>query len=236
MKRFDVEMLVDEILDDIREEYADLESDFYGDCYPNEIMEIENRLEMTDDEEEIEDYKREIRDVFMSYVNSMYCVIYNGCFDESDELILYPSEEEAITESKKIMNDNIHNINVTKYVDFMRRNYNHIYLIRDKWHLLNKGEIGIWKKGYKLYEDNKTKLNVDLGAYVWLKSIADNKRFLEVYEECMFFNELVNDYYNQLKNGLELTISSTYLDKRDLKYKNKVIKLIEHVEKKYKLK
>lgn len=48
--RYEIEQAVAETISDFAYEY-DLPQDFYGDCYPAEIMELENRMEtMTDDE------------------------------------------------------------------------------------------------------------------------------------------------------------------------------------------
>lgn len=50
MTRFEIEMKVAEVMCAFAAEH-DLEMDFYGDCYPQEIMELENRMERMNDEQ-----------------------------------------------------------------------------------------------------------------------------------------------------------------------------------------
>lgn len=47
---FTVEMLVSDIMNDFADEH-ELERDFYGDCYPTEIMELEVRMKYMTEEE-----------------------------------------------------------------------------------------------------------------------------------------------------------------------------------------
>lgn len=61
--RFEIEMMVAKVIDDFAEE-NELESDFYGDCYPQEIMQLENRMERMTREEidtALEDLKEDLK-------------------------------------------------------------------------------------------------------------------------------------------------------------------------------
>ena len=49
--RYEIEQDVEWIAREIAED-NDLESDFYGDCYPDEIMSLENRMELAETQEE----------------------------------------------------------------------------------------------------------------------------------------------------------------------------------------
>ncbi len=64
--RYEVECDIRDIAEEIAEE-NDLEKDFYGDCYPLEIMEIENAMERVDDEE-YQNLLQEAKEIFESYI------------------------------------------------------------------------------------------------------------------------------------------------------------------------
>lgn len=68
MTRYEAEMMVRDVVDELIDEY-DLEDDFYGDCYPQEVLELENRLEITNDQEEIDEIIKEVRDILKSYID-----------------------------------------------------------------------------------------------------------------------------------------------------------------------
>lgn len=51
LTRYEVEMKVRDIVDEIAEE-NEVEKDFYGDCYPDEVMKLENMIELESNEEE----------------------------------------------------------------------------------------------------------------------------------------------------------------------------------------
>ena len=59
---YDMRLLVEEIAND-----NDVEKDFYGDCYPIEIMEIENAMVRADDEE-YQNLLQEAKEIFESYL------------------------------------------------------------------------------------------------------------------------------------------------------------------------
>lgn len=66
MKRlnsYEVSRLIDEIEEDIRYKY-DLDSNWYGDCFPVEILDLETKISVCKDEEEFEYLKTEIRGLF----------------------------------------------------------------------------------------------------------------------------------------------------------------------------
>lgn len=66
MKRYNVEQYVGQLIDEFINE-NDLEYDFYGDCLPEEIMKIENRMEfMNEDDWSI--YDSEIYSILESYM------------------------------------------------------------------------------------------------------------------------------------------------------------------------
>lgn len=68
MARYEIEYAVSRIAEDVQEEYG-LESNFYGDCYPHEIMELENQMESVD-QEELQEMLDELREIFESYAES----------------------------------------------------------------------------------------------------------------------------------------------------------------------
>lgn len=68
MTRYEAEMIVRDVVDELIDEY-DLEDNFYGDCYPQEVLELENRLERTNNQEEIDEIIKEVIDIFKSYID-----------------------------------------------------------------------------------------------------------------------------------------------------------------------
>ena len=69
MKRtsYEVEMAIRDIVDDIATTY-NLESDFYGDCYPETLMTLESRMKFYNDVKYHEALK-EARDILMGYIH-----------------------------------------------------------------------------------------------------------------------------------------------------------------------
>lgn len=68
MKRYEVECTISRIADDVQEEY-NLNNNFYGDCYPDEIMDLENKMEL-EDKEELHKLIDEAIELFKSYAES----------------------------------------------------------------------------------------------------------------------------------------------------------------------
>lgn len=64
--RYEVEARVHDIVDEIADEY-DVEKDFYGDCYPDEVMKLENQIELEIDQSEREVMFNEIREILEGY-------------------------------------------------------------------------------------------------------------------------------------------------------------------------
>lgn len=62
LTRYEVEMEVRDIVNDIAEE-NEVEKDFYGDCYPDEVMKLENMIEFEKDEDERNAMFDEIREI-----------------------------------------------------------------------------------------------------------------------------------------------------------------------------
>ena len=50
MTRYEIEMMIADAFATFANEH-ELENDFYGDCYPQEVMHLENRMERMNDEE-----------------------------------------------------------------------------------------------------------------------------------------------------------------------------------------
>lgn len=67
MTRYEVEAKVRDIVDEVADE-NDLEKDFFGDCYPDDVMHLENRIALERDSKERERMFKEIREIFMNYV------------------------------------------------------------------------------------------------------------------------------------------------------------------------
>lgn len=67
MNRFEIEMKVNDIVDEIADEY-EVDKNFYGDCYPDEVMKLENRIEREKDNDERNRMFDEIREIFKEYI------------------------------------------------------------------------------------------------------------------------------------------------------------------------
>ena len=67
--RYDVESRISEIAHDIAEEY-DIPADYYGDCYCNEIFQIEDHLESEESPYERSKLMKKAEDIFRSYAES----------------------------------------------------------------------------------------------------------------------------------------------------------------------
>lgn len=67
MTRHEVESDMRELALNIAIAY-DLEDDFYGDCYPDEIIEIENKMAKTVHPDDYLDLLDEAREIFESYI------------------------------------------------------------------------------------------------------------------------------------------------------------------------
>ena len=63
--RYEIEQDVEWIAREIAED-NDLESDFYGDCYPDEIISLENRLEQAGSQEEYDSLLDQVKEEFMN--------------------------------------------------------------------------------------------------------------------------------------------------------------------------
>ena len=59
---YDVNMIVENLIDE-----CDLESDFYGDCYPQEVFQLENKMERCN-EEDYQELLNEVKEIFESYI------------------------------------------------------------------------------------------------------------------------------------------------------------------------
>ena len=67
MKRYEIEQLINQVMHDFANE-NNLESDFYGDCYPEEIRSLENRMERMSQEEideSVEELKEDLKDWYL---------------------------------------------------------------------------------------------------------------------------------------------------------------------------
>lgn len=64
--RYDVEYDMRLLAEEIASE-NDVDNDFYGDCYPSEIIEIENAM-MRADDDEYEDLLKEATEIFESFI------------------------------------------------------------------------------------------------------------------------------------------------------------------------
>lgn len=63
--RYEVEQDVEWIAREIAED-NDLESNFYGDCYPDEILSLENRLEQAGSQEEYDSLLDQVKEEFLN--------------------------------------------------------------------------------------------------------------------------------------------------------------------------
>ena len=63
--RYEVEQDVEWIAREIAED-NDLESNFRGDCYPYEILSLENRLEQAETQEEYDSLLDQVKEEFMN--------------------------------------------------------------------------------------------------------------------------------------------------------------------------
>ena len=63
--RYEIEQDVEWIAKEIAED-NDLESNFYGDCYPDGIMDLENRLEQAETQEEYDSLLDKVKEEFLN--------------------------------------------------------------------------------------------------------------------------------------------------------------------------
>lgn len=64
--RYDVEYDVRLLAEEIASE-NDVDNDFYGDCYPSEIMEIKNAM-MRANDEEYQEFLNQAKEIFESFI------------------------------------------------------------------------------------------------------------------------------------------------------------------------
>lgn len=66
MTRYEIEKLTNEIAHSVADDY-NLENDFYGDCFPEEVMNLEDAIQRSRNEDEISQYFGEIEEIFIYY-------------------------------------------------------------------------------------------------------------------------------------------------------------------------
>lgn len=121
MKRYEIEYMFNDVVEDLLCDYPDLNNDFYGDSIPDEIRKIENELEFTEDKNEIEEHKEEIRNILLNYIKSYYCIFCDDDGSGYGEFFgVYPNEDDAIEKAKelKFSNENVE-ITITNYYDLL---------------------------------------------------------------------------------------------------------------------
>lgn len=67
--RYEIEQDVEWIAREIAED-NDLESNFYGDCYPDAVLNLENRLEQAETQEEYDSLLEQVKEEFMNCLPS----------------------------------------------------------------------------------------------------------------------------------------------------------------------
>ena len=65
--RYNIEYDVNMIIENLIDEY-DVENNFYGDCYPQEVFHLENKMEQCRDEEDYQELLDEVKEIFESYI------------------------------------------------------------------------------------------------------------------------------------------------------------------------
>lgn len=65
--RYDVEYDVNMIVENLIDEY-DVENNFYGDCYPQEVLRLENKMEKCTNIEDYQELLNEVKEIFESYI------------------------------------------------------------------------------------------------------------------------------------------------------------------------
>lgn len=65
--RYEVECDIRDIVEEISKE-NDLDKEFYGDCYPLEIMEIERDMSKCNDDLEYQELIKQAKEIFESYI------------------------------------------------------------------------------------------------------------------------------------------------------------------------
>lgn len=63
LNSYEVSSMIDEIEQDVRNKY-DLEDNWYGDCYPDEIHDLEIKIRVCNNEEEFEYLKTKVKELF----------------------------------------------------------------------------------------------------------------------------------------------------------------------------
>ncbi|BBK22676.1 MULTISPECIES: hypothetical protein [Erysipelotrichales] len=63
LNSYEVSSMIDEIEQDVRNKY-DLEDNWYGDCYPDEIHDLGIKIRVCNNEEEFEYLKTKVKELF----------------------------------------------------------------------------------------------------------------------------------------------------------------------------
>ena len=63
LSSYEVSSMVDEIEQDVRSKYG-LEDNWYGDYYPQEVLDLEINIRVCTDEEDLEYFKNELKELF----------------------------------------------------------------------------------------------------------------------------------------------------------------------------
>lgn len=72
LNSYEVSSLIDEIEEDVRCKY-DLDCNWYGDCYSDEILNLQTKISVCKDEEELDYLKDEVKSLFESWAKD--CVM-----------------------------------------------------------------------------------------------------------------------------------------------------------------
>lgn len=164
MTRYEIEQLRNEIIDKLAEDYK-VDSDFYGDHIPFDVEELENKIEFCKDEDDIDYYFEQIKDIFEQYaIETSYevnCV--DGINDEVKEAFL----KDDRTELFKAINNAVPT-GVKFQVEEMNRNY-------DTW------EVNTFTSLEEAYDTFIRFSNKD---YTYLNYISDVDEVLMIIKRC----------------------------------------------------
>ena len=134
--RYEIEQQTYEIIEKLANNYK-VDTDFYGDCIPSDVQELENKIEFCKDEDDIEYCFEQIKDILEQYaIETSYEVNCVDCINnEVKEAFLKKDKTELFEAIKKAVPTG-----VRFQVEEMERNY-------DTWEVDKKMEQASYRYG-----------------------------------------------------------------------------------------
>ena len=164
MTRYEIEQQTNEIISKLADNYK-VDTDFYGDHIPFDVQELENKIEFCKDEDDIEYYFEQIKDILEQYaietsyeVNCVDCINdeVKGAFLKKDKTELFEAIKKAVPTGVRFQ------------VEEMNRNY-------DTW------EVDTFTSLEEAYDTFSYYSRTD---YTYLNYISDVDEVLMIIKRC----------------------------------------------------